>query len=263
MFSQGLSLNCKSLAPFVKRNLRINLDKSEFIPVGSVENAEELVAAIGCKVGSLPTTYLGLPLGVPHRSLAVWEGVEERMRKNWLDGRANTFPKEGKVWGGARGLEFKGSKGGYGVGLWKTLRKEWDVVRSRLFFVVGNGHRDVWVKDVWRCNEGGGSWSPLFSRLFNDWELDEAIQPPSLRRLYGKSRCSLECYLCQRHEESIDHILLHCEKARTLWALLYSMFGVQWVLPATIKETLLGWNGTFVGKKRKGVWRASCLCLFG
>ena len=44
--------------------------------------------------------------------------------------------------------------------------------------------------------------------------------------------------------------------------LLFSMFGVQWVLPATVKEMLLGWNGTFVGKKRKGVWRASLLCLF-
>ena len=44
--------------------------------------------------------------------------------------------------------------------------------------------------------------------------------------------------------------------------LLFSMFGVQWVLPATVKEMLLGWNGTFVGKKRKGVWRASPLCLF-
>ncbi|RVX21313.1 hypothetical protein CK203_001961 [Vitis vinifera] len=42
----------------------------------------------------------------------------------------------------------------------------------------------------------------------------------------------------------------------------FSMFGVQWVLPATVKETLSGWNGSFVGKKRKGVWKASPLCLF-
>ena len=34
------------------------------------------------------------------------------------------------------------------------------------------------------------------------------------------------------------------------------------MLPTTVKELLLGWNGTFVGKKRKGVWRASPLCLF-
>ena len=37
---------------------------------------------------------------------------------------------------------------------------------------------------------------------------------------------------------------------------------MQWVLPATVKETLLEWNGSFVRKKRKGVWRASPLCLF-
>ena len=49
--------------------LRINLDKSELIPVGSVEDAVELAAAIGCKVGSLPTTYLGLPLGAPYSAL--------------------------------------------------------------------------------------------------------------------------------------------------------------------------------------------------
>ena len=61
--------------------LRINLDKSELISVGGVENAEALVVDLGCKVGSLLSTYLGLPLGVPHRSMVVWDGVEERMRK--------------------------------------------------------------------------------------------------------------------------------------------------------------------------------------
>ena len=62
-------------------SLRINLDKSELIPVGCVDDEEELAAAIGCKVGSLPTTYLGLPLGAQYRLLAVWDGAEERMRK--------------------------------------------------------------------------------------------------------------------------------------------------------------------------------------
>ena len=48
--------------------LRINLDKSELILMVCMENAEKLAAAIGCKVGSLPTMYLGLPLGAPYRS---------------------------------------------------------------------------------------------------------------------------------------------------------------------------------------------------
>ncbi|RVW12477.1 hypothetical protein CK203_093457 [Vitis vinifera] len=61
--------------------LNINLEKSEILPVGSVENAEVLASELGCKVGSLPSTYLGLPLGAPHKSVVVWDGVEERMRK--------------------------------------------------------------------------------------------------------------------------------------------------------------------------------------
>ena len=51
--------------------LRINLDKSELIPMGGVENSKALAANLGCKVGSLLSTYLGLPLGTHHRSVAI------------------------------------------------------------------------------------------------------------------------------------------------------------------------------------------------
>ena len=29
-----------------------------------------------------------------------------------------------------------------------------------------------------------------------------------------------------------------------------------------MRETLIGWHGSFVGRKRKKVWRAAPLCLF-
>ena len=61
--------------------LRINLEKSELIPVGRVENIDDLALDFGCKVGSLPSTYLGLPLGAPFKSVSVWDGVEERFRR--------------------------------------------------------------------------------------------------------------------------------------------------------------------------------------
>ena len=61
--------------------LKINLDKSELIPVGRVLNVVKLAAIIGCKVGMLPTSYLGLPLGAAHNSVVAWDGVEERFRK--------------------------------------------------------------------------------------------------------------------------------------------------------------------------------------
>ena len=56
--------------------LRINLSKSEIIPVGKVSNVETLAVELGCGVGSLPTTYLGLPLGAFHKSVGAWDSVE-------------------------------------------------------------------------------------------------------------------------------------------------------------------------------------------
>ena len=43
--------------------LKVNLGKSELVAVGAVPNMDLLVAVLGCKQGSLPMKYLGLPLG--------------------------------------------------------------------------------------------------------------------------------------------------------------------------------------------------------
>ena len=45
------------------------------------------------------------------------------------------------------------------------------------------------MKDVWSATEGGRSWSPLFSRPFNDWEVDEVYR--FLLVLNGK--CATGC----------------------------------------------------------------------
>ncbi|RVW31445.1 LINE-1 reverse transcriptase-like [Vitis vinifera] len=58
--------------------LRINLDKSEIIPVGVVEEIEEMAVELGCRVGSLPSQYLGLPLGAPHKASSVWDGWKRK-----------------------------------------------------------------------------------------------------------------------------------------------------------------------------------------
>ena len=60
------------------------------------------------------------------------------------------------------------------------------------------------------------------------------------------------CFLCQMCGESIDHLLLNCERTREVWTLFLSFFGVSWVFPYSVKETLLGWRGCFVA--RRGRW---------
>ena len=42
--------------------LRISADKSELIPIRRVDNIDDLALKFGCKVGSLPTSHLGLSL---------------------------------------------------------------------------------------------------------------------------------------------------------------------------------------------------------
>ena len=77
--------------------LRINLDKSEIIPVGEVEEMEEMAAELGCKVGSMPCVYLGLPLGAPNKSTAVWDGVEEKMRRRLAHWKHQYISKGGRL----------------------------------------------------------------------------------------------------------------------------------------------------------------------
>ncbi|RVX03926.1 hypothetical protein CK203_021738 [Vitis vinifera] len=51
------------------------------ILVGEGIPMETLETVLGCKIGSLPTSYLGLPLGAPYKSTRVWDAVEKRFRK--------------------------------------------------------------------------------------------------------------------------------------------------------------------------------------
>ena len=43
---------------------------------------------------------------------------------------------------------------------------------------------------------------------------------------------------------------------------IFSLFGISWTLSCTMKATLLGWNGGFVGKRRKKAWQMALLCIF-
>ena len=61
--------------------LRINLDKSAILPVDKVENLNQLACELGCRVGSLPSSYLGFPLGSKLNSSRVWEGIKEEIQK--------------------------------------------------------------------------------------------------------------------------------------------------------------------------------------
>ena len=61
--------------------LKVNLGKSELVPVGDVPLIEDLAGMLGCKTSCLPMTYLGLPLGAKFKAQAISNGVLEKMEK--------------------------------------------------------------------------------------------------------------------------------------------------------------------------------------
>ena len=90
-------MECLSYAYVVWSDLRfkINLKKIEVIPMGEVANSK-LVGVLGCRVGSLPTTYLSLPLGAPFKSLQVWDVVEKRLHKQLAMWKRQSSSKGGR-----------------------------------------------------------------------------------------------------------------------------------------------------------------------
>ncbi|RVW76644.1 putative ribonuclease H protein [Vitis vinifera] len=257
--------------------LKVNPSKTEAIPVGEGILMEILASVSGCKIGSLPTSYLGLPLGAPYKSTRVWDAVEERFRKRvcarlekiqrdflWGGGALENKPhlvgwkvicadkKEGGL--GIRSLATfnkallrkwlwrftneneplwkqiifskynlqeggwcsKGVRDCYGVGVWKAIRKGWEKFCSHSRFIIGDGTRvkfwkdlwcgnqsleeafpilfnlsvnkEGWVAEAWEEDEGGGNWGLRFNRHLNDWEVGEVesllstLHPLTIRR---------------------------------------------------------------------------------
>ena len=61
--------------------LKINLGKSKLVPVVMVHNIELLLTVLGCKLGILPTKYLGLPLGAKFKDKTIWNPILETMER--------------------------------------------------------------------------------------------------------------------------------------------------------------------------------------
>ncbi|RVX19547.1 Transposon TX1 uncharacterized 149 kDa protein [Vitis vinifera] len=220
-----------------EKGLKINLKKSEIIPIGAVEDVDRAAAVFECKVGNFPTTYLGLPLGAPHNSCRVWDVVEERFKR-----KLATWKKQYLSKGGRRTL-IKSTLSNlpiYFMSLFVISRKVrirlekiqreflWGDVegRRRIHLVRWTAickdkriatHNSAVVADLWgRQGGGGGGWEVHFRRPFHDWELEEWRTTP-----YFQQR---RCNLCKENEESVDHILIHCGKTRELWTVVPLFF---------------------------------------
>ena len=74
--------------------LHINRRKSLVYPINEVTNMNCLAAILSGEIGTLPTTYLGTPLGEKSNSIDIWNGVLEKCEKKLARWKLNTCPSE-------------------------------------------------------------------------------------------------------------------------------------------------------------------------
>lgn len=75
--------------------LPINLAKSEMFGVGQVRDLDSLAWILGCKIGTLPSSHLGIPLGAPFKSKQIWNPVLERIEGRLDSWKASFLSKGG------------------------------------------------------------------------------------------------------------------------------------------------------------------------
>ncbi|XP_070049354.1 uncharacterized protein [Nicotiana tomentosiformis] len=61
--------------------LHINWKKSHMYPINVVPDMEQLSLILGGVIGSLPSIYLGMPLGAKSKSKEIWNTVIEKCEK--------------------------------------------------------------------------------------------------------------------------------------------------------------------------------------
>ena len=77
--------------------LKVNVGKSEIVLVGEVGNLDALARILCCKVGCLPMSYLGMPLGAHFKDASIWNPILERVEKKLSGWKQLYLSKGGRL----------------------------------------------------------------------------------------------------------------------------------------------------------------------
>jgi hypothetical protein len=77
--------------------LKVNLSKSALVPIGSLDDVDQLAGQLGCGTTDLPLKYLGLPLGASFKLKAMWRDLEDLMARQLAPWKRLYLSKGGRV----------------------------------------------------------------------------------------------------------------------------------------------------------------------
>ena len=68
------------------------------------------------------------------------------------------------------------------------------------------------------------------------------------------------CCICCCNVEFVDHLLLFCPIAHSLWMYMLRLFGVDWDMPGSVVDLLFCWYN-WLGKHSSNIWNLVSDCL--
>ena len=77
--------------------LKVNVHKSEMVPIGVVDDVHDLVEILGYRVGELLMSYLGMPLGASHNSPSIWNPILEKFEQHLAEWKKLYLSKGGRL----------------------------------------------------------------------------------------------------------------------------------------------------------------------
>ena len=67
--------------------------------------------------------------------------------------------------------------------------------------------------------------------------------------------------MCKHSGESVNHLFLHCDVARVVWSMVFSIFSVTWFTPEGVSKLLACWRRQEVNILAKEVWQIVPPCI--
>ena len=78
-------------------SLKVNVRKSKMVPIGAVDNVHVLAGLLGCRVGNLTMSYLGMPLEASHKSSSIWNPILEKFERRLARWKKLYLSKGGRL----------------------------------------------------------------------------------------------------------------------------------------------------------------------
>ena len=71
----------------------------------------------------------------------------------------------------------------------------------------------------------------------------------------------MDAPMCLRDKESMDHLMLDCKTAQSIWSSVVGWFDCCWVFPKSLSELFQAWKAPIGISRGKELWRLTFLAV--